>query len=226
MSDKNIQNQINELNAKVDIILEEVVAQRSARIEKIDLFEDLTIVGKDMFASTVTSLDKAGVELDGEALTALLIKIVRNIGTFNQMMDTLESVNDLVKDAGPIVNQIGLDAIAKFSEFEQKGYLDFIKELISITDNIVTHFSVEDVRGLADNAVSILEMVKSMTQPDMLSAITNALTVFKSMDTQDIQEYSMWKAFKAMRSPEMKRSIGFMITFLRNLSSTMEDNKK
>ena len=37
MSEKNIQNQINELNAKVDLILEEVIAQRSSRIEKEDL---------------------------------------------------------------------------------------------------------------------------------------------------------------------------------------------
>ncbi|MCF6365131.1 MAG: DUF1641 domain-containing protein [Bacteroidales bacterium] len=224
MSDKNIQYQINELNAKVDLILEEVIAQRGARIEKEDLVEDLTIVGKDMFSHAVTSLDKAGIELDGEALTALLIKVVRNIGTFNKMMDTLESMNDLVKDAAPIVNQMGLDAIAKFAEFEQKGYLDFIKELMKISDNIVSHFTVEDVRGLAENVVSILEMVKNMTQPDMLGAINNALTVFKSMDTEDIQEYSMWKAMRAMKTPEMKRSIGFMITFMRNLSASVNKN--
>jgi len=224
MSEKNIQNQINELNSKVDLILEEVVAQRNARIERVDLIEDISLVGKDMFASSVTALDKAGIELDGEALTALLLKLVRNIGTFNQMMDTLESVNDLVKDAGPIINQMGLDAIQKFAEFEQKGYLDFMKELMSITDNIVKHFSVEDVRDLANNVVTILETVKSITQPDMLDAMNNALTVFKSMGTENIPEYSMMKAFRAMRSPEMKRSIGFMITFLKNLSSTMENN--
>lgn len=223
MSDKNIQNQINELNAKVDLILEEVVAQRNARQERADLIEDLSLVGKDMFTHTVNSLDKAGVELDGEALSSLLIKLVRNISTFNQMMDTLESANDFIKDAAPIVNQMGLDAIAKFAEFEQKGYLDFIKELISISDNIVTHFTVEDVRGLADNIVSILEMIKSVTQPDMLSAINNALTVFKSMDTENIPKYSMFKAVREMNSPEMKRSIGFMITFLKNLSETMEE---
>ncbi len=224
MSENNIQDQINELNTKMDIILEEITEQRNSRIEKADLFADLSIVSKDVFAHTVTSLDKAGVELDGEALTALLIKVVRNIGTFNQMMDTLESVNDLIKDVSPIVNQVGLDAISKLAEFEQKGYLDFIKELMSISDNIVTHFSTEDVRGLADNVVSILEMVKSVTQPEMLSAITNALTVFKSMETEDIQEYSMWKAMKAMRTPEMKRSIGFMITFMKNLSASVNKN--
>ncbi len=226
MSDKNMQEQINELNHKMDMILEEMFAQRNSRIEKEDLIKDISLVGKDMFAHTVTVLDHAGVELDNEALTALLIKLVRNIGTFNQMMDTLESVTDFMKDASPIINQVGLDAIAKFSEFEEKGYLDFFKELISISDNIVTHFSVQDVRDLADNIVSILETVKNLTQPDMMGAINNALTVFKSMDTENIPEYSMWKAFRTMQSPEMKKSIGFMITFLKNLTATMNENKK
>ncbi len=226
MSDRNIQEQINELNSKVDFIIEEMIAQKNARIEKEDLFDDLTIIGKDVFAHTVTSLDKAGIELDGEALSALSIKIVRNIGTFNKMMDTLESVNDLLKDVSPIVTQMGLDAISTFAEYEKKGYLEFIKELISITDNIVTNFSPEDVRGLADNIVSILEMVRNITQPEMLNAINNALTVFKSMDTEDIPEYSVFKAMKAMRTPEMKKGLGFMITFLQNLVKTSEDTEK
>ncbi|NOZ34048.1 MAG: DUF1641 domain-containing protein [Chlorobi bacterium] len=225
MSDNNIQEQINDLNRKMDIILEEMFAQRNSRIEKEDLIKDVSIVGKDMFAHTVTVLDQAGVDFDGEALTALLIKLVRNIGTFNQMMDSLESVTDFMKDVSPIINQVGLDAIAKFSEFEEKGYLDFFKELMSISDNIVTHFSTKDVRDLADNIVSILETVKNLTQPDMMGAINNALTVFKSMDTENIPEYSMWKAFRTMQTPEMKKSIGFMITFLKNLTTTMNKEK-
>ncbi len=224
MSEKNLQEQINEINKKMDIILEEMFAQKNSRIEKEDLFKDLSLVGNDVFAHTVTTLDKAGVELDSEALTALSIKLVRNIGTFNKMMDTLESANDFMKDASPIFNQVGLDAIAKFAEFEQKGYLDFVKELISISDNIVTHFSVEDVRDLAANIVSILEMIKNLTQPDMIGAINNALVVFKNMDTENIPEYSMWKAFRTMQTPEMKKSIGFMITFMKNLSESVNNN--
>jgi len=224
MSENNIQEQINDLNRKMDIILEEIFAQRNSRIEKEDLIKDISLVGKDMFAHSVTVLDHAGVELDGEALSALLIKLIRNIGTFNQMMDTLESVTDFMKDASPIINQVGLDTIAKLSEFEEKGYLDFFKELISISDNIVTHFSPKDVRDLANNIVSILETVKNLTQPDMMAAINNALMVFKSMDTENIPEYSIWKALRAMQTPEMKKSIGFMITFLQNLTITMNNN--
>ncbi|MDF1550756.1 MAG: DUF1641 domain-containing protein, partial [Bacteroidales bacterium] len=114
-----------------------------------------------------------------------------------------------------------LDAIHEMSEFEQKGYFEFFKEAKGIMDNIVEHFPPEDVRSLADNAVTILETVKGMTQPDMLSAMNNALTIFKSMDTKEIPEYTIWKAFRAMNSKEMRKGIGFMISFLQKLSKTM-----
>ena len=113
---------------------------------------------------------------------------------------------------------MGLDAIQKFNELDQKGYIDFFRELSKAMDNIVTHFTVQDVKDLADNAVTILETVKEMTQPDMLSAMDNAVTVFKNLDTKDIPEYSLWKAMKEMRSPEMRKGLGFMITFLKKLA--------
>ena len=77
---------------------------------------------------------------------------------------------------------------------------------------------MDDVRLLADNVVTILETVKSLTQPDMLSAMNNAMKIYKNLETDEIEEYSIWRAFKEMRSPEMKRGIGFIITFLKNLT--------
>lgn len=222
MTEIAMQDQINEINRKLDIVLEEVNRQRLKREEVEDLVTDVSVIGKDMFATSVEALDKAGVELDYEALSSLLIRFVRNIGTFNQMFEMLESANDLLKDLGPIVNQIGMDAIQQMTDLEQKGYFEFVREAKGIMDNVVGHFTPQDVRLLADNVVTILETVKSMTQPDMLSAMNNALMVFKSMDTKDVKEMSMWKAIRAMNSKEMKKSIGFMISFLQKLSRTME----
>jgi len=221
MADTNMQEQINEINQKLDVILAEVNTQRLKRVEIEDLVEDLSIVGKDVFSNTVQTLDDAGVELDYEALNSLLIRFVRNIGTFNQMFEMLESANDLIKDLTPIINQVGIDAIQKMTEFEEKGYFAFFNETQKIMDNIVGHFTPEDVSALADNVVTMMETVKSMTQPDMLEAMNNGLVVYKSMETKDIKEYSLWKAFRAMNSPEMKRSLGFMITFMQKLSKTL-----
>ena len=218
MTEQNIQQQIDDINKKLDIILEEVFAQKQNRDSMNDLMDDLSIVGKDAFKNTVIELDKAGVELDSEALKGTAIRLIRNIDNLNEFLDTLESINDFMRDVSPIIRQVGLDAIQKMNEMDQKGYIEFFTELSKIVDNVVSHFTIKDVKDLADNIVTILETVKGMTQPDVLLAFDNGMKVYKSIDTKNIPEYTMWKAMKEMRTPEMRKGLGFMITFLKNLS--------
>jgi uncharacterized protein YjgD (DUF1641 family) len=217
MTEQKIQLQIDEINKKLDLILEEIFIQKQNREATKDLMDDLSIIGKDVFKNSVIELDKAGVELNGEDLAGMGIRLIRNINNINDFLDTLESINDFLKDASPIARQVGLDAIQKLHELEQKGYIDFFRELIKVLDNIVTGFTKEDVKAFAENIVTILNTVKSMTQPDMLEALNNGVKVYKSIDTKNIPEYTMWKAFREMRTPEMRRGLGFMITFLKNL---------
>ena len=49
MAKDNIQEQINDINRKLDLVLEEVIAQRETRQSVEDLASDLTIVGNDIF---------------------------------------------------------------------------------------------------------------------------------------------------------------------------------
>jgi uncharacterized protein YjgD (DUF1641 family) len=223
MDNNNIQEQINDINRKLDIVLQEVMAQRATRLSLEDLTADLTIVGTDIFKSTVTELDNAGVELDSEAVKQLALKLIRNVGTLNEMFEMLESANDFVKDLSPILHQMGMDGIKMANKFEKKGYFDFFNGMQKITDNIVTHFSANDIQLLADNIVTIMETVKSLTQPDMLKAINSGLVVYKSIDVHNVPEYSLFKAMKEMNSKEMRRGLGFMITFLKNIARETEN---
>jgi uncharacterized protein YjgD (DUF1641 family) len=218
MANENIQEQINEINRKLDIVLEEVMAQRQTRQSIEDLTSDITIIGKDVFKNTVVELENAGVELDGEAVKLLMLKLVRNVDTITEMFEMLESANDFLKDITPIMHQMGLDGIKLMHEFEQKGYFDFMKASMKIMDNIVSHYSEEDVILLADNVVTILETIKTLTQPEMLKAINSGLVVYKSIDVRGVPEYSLFKAIREMNSKEMRRGIGFMITFLKNIA--------
>jgi uncharacterized protein YjgD (DUF1641 family) len=218
MSEQNIQAQIDAINRKLDLILEEMHAQRESRQSLEDLADDVSIIGKDIFKNTVIQLDKAAVEIDTEALSGVGLKLIRNIDNINEFLEMLESINDFMKDVGPIIHQVGLDAIHKMHELEQKGYIDFFRELSKSLDHIVGHFSAEDVRALSDNVVFILETVKNLTQPDMLKAINNALAIYKNLDMENVEEYSIFRAMMEFRKPEMKRGIGFMITFLKKLS--------
>jgi uncharacterized protein YjgD (DUF1641 family) len=226
MDNNNIQEQINDINRKLDIVLEEVMAQKQTRLSLEDLSSDLTIIGQDVFASAVTELDNAGVEVDGEAVKMLILKLVRNVDTLTELFEMLESGKDLLKDISPIIQQAGLDGMHLMHDVEQKGYFEFIRESTKIIDNIVTHFSTEDIKLLADNIVTILETVKSITQPEMLRTINNTLTVFRSIQLKDVEEYSIFKALREMNSKEMRKGIGFMITLLKNIASSTNENIK
>ena len=218
MSDKTMELQITELNTKLDLVLEEINLQR------LKLAEDFSIIGKDLYNTTVAKLDDAGIEISNEELGKFGIKLFRNINTFNEILSTIESVNDLVKDLSPIIKQTGLDAIYKLHELEQKGYIEFFKEVGRIFDNIITHYSIEEVRELADNMVGILETIKNITQPDMLKSINNAVNIFKNLDMEHVEEYSLWRAFRELNSKEGKKTIGIVFTILKNLAQTTTNN--
>jgi uncharacterized protein YjgD (DUF1641 family) len=221
MAEKDIQKQIDEINVKLDSILECALTQKVRSERMDDLVADANIIAKDAFRSTVEELDRQGVELNWDDIKYLSLKFIKNVDKFTWVMDTFDSMYDLMQDMGPVVRETIIDTIRKMAELEQKGYFEFIREMTRAMDNVVSHYSGEDVKLLADNVVTILDTVKNMTQPDMLQAMNNAVNVFQKLEVEDIPDYTLWKAMKEMRSPEMRKGIGFMITFLKNLS---EDN--
>ncbi len=227
MEEKNIQSQIDALDKKLDLILGYVHQQRlnSAVVE--DLVSDLSIIGKDAYDSTVIELDKRQVELDPSQLTDLAVTFLRNVGNIKLVMDTLEMAVDLSKEVGPIANEVIIDFTKQLNIFEEKGYFKFFKEFIPILDNIVAGFTPKDLRELADSIVSILTLVKEMTQPEVLGTMENAIKAFNSMETESVPSYSVWRLIREMNSPEMKKALGYGITFMKNVSKdvTIKNNK-
>ena len=223
--EKSIQTQIDALNEKVDLILEYVNQQRLKSQSVDDLIADVSIVGKDMYDSAVTELDNRSIEIDPEDVKMIALKLIRNVRNINNVLDTFESTADFLKDASPIMNEMVIDMIKKLHEFDQKGYFEFFAEAGNILDNVVTHFSREDVKLLADNIVPMLETVKSLTQPEMLKSVNNAVKIFSRLEMDSAPEYSIWKLMREMNKPEMKRAIGFMVTFMKSMSQSEEINQ-
>jgi len=220
--EENRPNEIAELNQKVDTILEYVNQQRLKSQAIDDLIADASIIGKDVYDSTVQALDDREVRLEPDDLRELGIRFAQNVGNFNTMLDSLGSVMDLMQDVGPIANEVIIDGTKKLHEFEKKGYFAFLKEFGAIIDNIVTHYGINDVRMLADNVITILDTVKNLTQPEMLKSIDTAVKVFGNMETENVPEYSIFRVMREINKPEMKKAWGFLFTFLKNMSSNKQ----
>ncbi len=223
MVENKMQDQINDINKKLDIILEEIELQRVHRREMEDLKDDLMRVGKDVFQSTVEELEEVADHIKTGDMLHLGKKLLRNVNNISGMFDQLESMSDLINDVAPISREIVIDFMAKLDEFDRKGYFGFLREMNRAMDNVVESFTVEDVRALGDNVVTILNTVKNLTQPDMLQALDNALTVYKKLDIEVEEEISYFTLIRRMNTPEMRRGMAFGIRFLKSMAEKPAD---
>ncbi|NOX37567.1 MAG: DUF1641 domain-containing protein [Calditrichaeota bacterium] len=219
MENKTIQQQLESIQQQLNYIVSEIEAERRRRRELEELKSDLNLIARDVFQAAVEELDGVAQHIDTGDVLHLLKKLLRNVRNLSKLMDQLESLMSFVEDAGPLTKEVVLELMQTLDELDRKGYFDFMAEALKIIDTIVTSFTVEDVRLLRENIAHILITVKNLTQPEMLATVNNALSFFKEMDIEIEEEVSYWKIFKALRDPEMRRGIAFMIQFLKNMAS-------
>ena len=219
MNDQEITQQLSDINQKLDLISNELEIVRRKRIEKSELQKDLTIVAKELFDTTVVEMEDIAPFVNTGDFLHLVKKILRNTQNISLVITKFESLLDFVEDSRPVTKELFNDVLINLNELDQKGYFVFLKELIGALDRIVDHFSVDDVRQLSDNVTTILETMKSMTQPEILNALDNAVTIYKNLDPKDVQEVSVWKLIRELNKPEMKRGIGFVMSFLKSITA-------
>lgn len=220
MSEKPVQNQIDDINRKLDIILDEISVQRQNREAINDLVDDVSLVGKDVFKHLVTELDNAGIELDSEALRCLLLRLIRNIRSLGMVLELIESFTDLAKDLTPVIKQIGLDGVEKFHELEQKGYFEILNQLGKTMDSLLSRYSVEDLKSLSEKLIPVTDILLNIADPKLLNKINIAASALREINPEDIEEYSVWRLMRHMNKPEVRKSIGFVMAFLQKTSKS------
>ena len=220
MEEQNFQGQIDDINKKLDFIIEEIKLQQQHRREVDDLKQDLMRVGKDVYDTALIELEEVHDQIQTGDMLHLFKKLLRNINNITKTFEQLENLKDFVQDFGPVSRELFQDFMNTLNEFDKKGYFEFMKQLSNISDKIVTSFSVEDVKNFGDNIVTILNTIKNLTQPDMLHAINNAVNVYKNLDIEVQEKVTIFSLLKEMNTPEVKRGLAFAIKFLKNIAES------
>ena len=222
MEEKNLQMQIDEINRKLDIIVEEIELQKRHRREMEDLKEDLMRVGKDVYDSTILELEEVHDHIKTVDMLHLFKKILRNVNNITKTFEQLENFKDFIQNFAPVSRELFLDFMNKLNEYDKKGYFEFAKEFTKISDNVVTSFTVKDVKNFGDNIAAILDTIKNLTQPDMLHALNNAVNVYKNLDIEISEKVSIFSLMKELNTPEVKKGLSFGIKFLKNIAQSQE----
>ena len=219
MIEKDMNQQIVELNQKVDVLLDYVNQQRLSTQAVQDLINDASIIGKDVYDSTVEELDKRQVELKPEELTELGVSFLRNINSFNVMMSGFESVIDLGKDLTPIITESILDFTKLLADFETKGYFEFFKKIAEIGDEMVTQVTLEDLEQVRKNLPEMITIIKKISDEKTLKLANRALDSMDKVDLENPPEMGIWSLMKSLNDPGMKKSLGLVVSISKNIYS-------
>jgi uncharacterized protein YjgD (DUF1641 family) len=182
-----VQHRMDGLEQKMDLILEYLQEQRQQRQVMEDLVQDVSIISRDAFKYAVDELDTQGILIDGEQVKLLIFRFLKNLENISNLLETLNSVSDLMKDAMPIVNEVILDFTKKLAELEDNGVFDSLRA-------IGTHIS---------NPVLLKRLEK----------ITSALSHVEPDEKLD--DKSLWKIYKELKSKEVRSSISYLLRVVK-----------
>jgi uncharacterized protein YjgD (DUF1641 family) len=219
MEAKDLSGRMDAMERKIDRILEHVARQDLQREVAQDLITDLSLIGKDIYNSTVSELEKHSVEVSPDELRRLSLNLLKNTGNFNEMLELMESLMDLKKDAVPILNETIIELTGKLHELENKGYFRMAREMAKAIDNIVTGFKPDEIQQMADNIVPLLRTMGNLTRPEMIAALNSVSAAFEKTVKGEIPSISPWKAMREMNSPHFRRAFGFLIGLTKNFSN-------
>jgi uncharacterized protein YjgD (DUF1641 family) len=131
--------------------------------------------------------------------------------------------SDLAADLNPIASQ-GMGSITKaMTEAERRGYLEFARSGAGVVDRIVTSFTEDDIEALGDNVVLILETVKEMTQPELMQMMRSTLHSVQETE-ESVDPPNLLALLRQLREPEVRRGLARMISLLRGVGATDNDN--
>lgn len=216
---------LEELNQKVDTLTTQVAfLAEEARLEKRrrqewdELKNDLMPVASEVYQLSVRQLDEIEGYVQLEDIIRVSKRLMRNTRNIEQVLDQFESMADLTRELGPLSNDVMLMVMTRLDEMERKGYFAFLQGGMEIMDQVVTNFTEEDVKQLGENVVLILETLKEMTQPEVMTLLSSSAHVMREDDVPE--NVSMFAIIRQLNDPAVRRGLAKTLNVLRTVSES------
>jgi len=209
------------LNQKLDLLTTQVAyLTEQARIAAqereahSDLVDTAMPIAREAMDIVTRELQEVQEEIRMEDLLRLSKKLLRHVPQLEMLLDQLDSLSDLLATIGPISREMITKLTELMDELDRKGYFAFARGGTRLVDNVVTSFTEEDVNRLSDNIVLILNTVKDMTQPEIMSFVRNTLLLAEEEVSKPVST-SMLSILRQMQDPAVRRGLALTLRILR-----------
>jgi len=210
-----LNQKIDRLTTQLEFLTEEALRQKRRQQEWDELKDDLIPIANEAFRLSVEQLEEVHQHVQMEDILRLFKRLLRNTRNLEQMLDQAESLMALWQDMSPLTQDAFLSLMQQLNEMEQKGYFTFLQGGLEIADRVVTSFTEEDVRQLGDNIVLILQTVKEMTQPEIMTMMRNTAHVVRDEEPLDT---SLLSIMRQLNDPSVRRGLAKTLRVLKTVA--------
>jgi uncharacterized protein YjgD (DUF1641 family) len=212
-----IEDRLDLLTTQVQLIADELRREREQRERWAELVQDLTPITSQAMAVATRELDDLSDEVTIEDVARFARTLARALPTMEALLAQLQSVSDLGSEVMPLASPAMAKATELLQDLDTKGYFTFARSSAGIVDKVVTSFTEEDVEALGDNVVLILNTVKELTQPEIMTLLQRTAVTAQDVEDEFAEPPSMFALIKQMRDPQTRRGLGRAMTLLRSI---------
>lgn len=150
-----------------------------------------------------------------EVNTAVLDRLAAIEERLTEIAERQRKTDELIEEMTPIARLALSSAITRFDEFEKKGYFALAREAAYVAQRVVETYKPDDVRAFGDAIVGILDTVRTMTQPEVLSVLGEATEVLAHAD--DAEPLGLVGMVRATRQEQVQKGMAVMLELLKKL---------
>jgi uncharacterized protein YjgD (DUF1641 family) len=222
-----LERKLDSMAEQLDLVVAELREQRLKRQQWEELISDLAPISAE--AMTMASRELEAIEewVEPADMLRLLRRILRNTNNIEDGMAKYESIMELVSDVGPLTSGAFTKLLETLEDYESRGYFEFVGAGLGVVDRIVTSYSKEDVEALGDNVVHMLEIVKDLTQPEMLAVAERLLDVVQRQAQvaalEPEEPPSLFALAGKMRDPEVRMGLARALNTFKAVSASETD---
>ncbi len=206
-----LEQKIDALTAQVAFLTEEAMARKRQREIYEDLLADASPLAGEAMAVATRELEELRRIADPGDVVHLLRRLVEVAPVLDRALVTLGSLSELGDDAMPLTSSAVAATTARLAELERRGYFRFARAGAGVLDSLVTGFSDDEVEQLGDNVVTILQTIKEITQPEMLTLLQHMINGVQRQQAgiadEPAEAPGLWALLKKLRDPNVRRGM-------------------
>lgn len=222
-----LERRLDRMSDQLDVVVAELREQRLKRQQWEELISDLAPISGEAMALASRELEAVEEWVEPADMLRLLRRILRNTNNIEEGMAQYESMMELISDIGPLTSGAFVKLLEILDDYETRGYFEFVSAGMGVVDRIVTSYSKEDVEALGDNVVQMLEIVKDLTQPEMLAVAERLLDVVQRQAQvaalEPEEPPSLFSLAGKMRDPEVRMGLARALNTFKAVSASETD---